>query len=336
MIEAVLRDGSEVLFVGSKSGLEEKLLAVLDIRYEGISTGKLRRYFSWQNFVDAFRVVFGILQAILLVYRFQPDVVFSKGGFVAFPVVIAAWLLRVPVVAHESDLVPGLANRLSLPFVHSLCVTFADTRKTSSKAVVTGSPIRSELLLGNSERGRDWLGAEPDLPVVVIVGGSTGAARLNTVAFDARASLTSVAFVVHVCGAGKLIDEPAGDERYRMFEYISGEWGDVLAAADVVVSRAGANALCELHALAKPNILVPLPTTSSRGDQIDNARYSEQRGLSLVLSEDSLTVETLCQAVQSVLGDLAGWKRRLENQTRFDSVPLIIEQLQLAHENRRT
>ena len=330
VIRQFLNEGSHVVFVGSRSGMEAKLLEGIGIEYHGIITGKLRRYFSWKNFVDALRVPLGVLQAILLVWRIQPDVVFSKGGYVGFPVVVASWVLRIPVVAHESDLSPGLANRLSTPFLTSLCVNFPETESAARRVVATGTPLRSELLEGERDRGLSRLGFTPDVPVACIVGGSLGADSLNQVVREAVPTLIESMQIVHICGAGKLDARLDGLLRYRQHEYIGDGWGDVLAATDLVISRAGANSVCELLAMHKPNLLVPLPDTVSRGDQIENARMAELRGYSRVLADEALNSTTLLDAIREMLAELPTWRKALDHCEIGDGTTLVVNEIKRA------
>ncbi|MCB1686063.1 MAG: UDP-N-acetylglucosamine--N-acetylmuramyl-(pentapeptide) pyrophosphoryl-undecaprenol N-acetylglucosamine transferase, partial [Pseudomonadales bacterium] len=322
-IQALLAEGHRVSFVGSRSGLEAQLLGDLPIAYHGIAAGKLRRYLSFENFLDAFKVLFGILEALVLLKRLKADVVFSKGGFVSFPLVLAAGLWRIPVVAHESDLTPGLANRLALPFVHSLCVNFPDTKpaRFAGRLICTGTPVRQALLNGSPERGRALLGVDAGRRILLVTGGSLGADRLNAVVRAALPQLLPEADVVLVCGPGKL----SGIERtgFHEFEFVSDAWGDLLACADLVVSRAGANTLYELLCLGKPNILVPLSRKASRGDQIENAAYARRQGFSRVLQEEDLAPQPLVALVIDALeethsGRMAGFQPP-------DSVRLICE-----------
>ncbi len=296
--------GARVSFIGSRSGLEARLLAGEDVSYYGIPAGKLRRYLSAENVTDVFRVVAGVWQAYRLLGRLRPDVVFSKGGFVSLPVVLAAWLRRVPVVAHESDFSPGLANRLALPFVRTLCVTFAQTPapRLRGRRVVTGTPLRPALIAGDAARGRALLGAPAGRPVLLVTGGSLGADVLNRAVDEALRRLLERFVVVHVRGPGKRAERQAPG--YHPFEYVTDDWGDLLAAADLVVSRAGANTLFELLALGKPNLLVPLSARVSRGDQLENAEYARAEGYSRVLPEERLDAETLVAAVLELQADL--------------------------------
>lgn len=318
--------GVRLSFVGSNSGLEADLLADQPVTYYGIAAGKLRRYLSFENLLDAFRVVGGIYQAYRLLGRIKPQVVFSKGGFVSFPVVLAAWLRRIPVVAHESDLTPGLANRLAMPFVATLCLNFSvtPTGKFRGKVLHTGTPIRPALLNGDPRRGREFLGAG-DERILLVTGGSLGADALNRTVRAALAELTQEFLVVHVCGPGKSVS--VDNPRYLQYEYLTGPWGDVLAAADLVVSRAGANTLFELLALAKPNLLVPLSLRASRGDQLENATYAAGLGYSHVLDEDALTPQSLIAAIAALDADLPQMAERLAGFVVPDSVGLISREL---------
>ena len=332
VIELLQQQGLTVSFVGTKSGLEEQLTIASGVDFYAISAGKLRRYWSWQNVTDVFRILLGIIQALLLVMRLKPDVVFSKGGFVSFPVALAAWLCRVPVVAHESDLTPGLANRLVLPFVKTLCLSFAQTAAVSSAqlgrahVVVTGTPLRHEITSGDASRGRALLGLTPaDKPLLVVTGGSLGADALNAAVRAALPELTQHYVVLHVCGPGKRqAQEMAG---YVQREYIDQGWGDLLAAADVVLSRAGANALFELLSLSKLNILVPLSAAASRGDQIDNARVAADSGYSVVLSEADLTPETLLAALMDLEENHDQYAAALARFEHPQAAPAIVREI---------
>ncbi len=304
--------GWDVHFIGSRSGLETRLLERTPARCHEITCGKLRRYFSFENFVDALRVPVGLVQAWRLLRRIRPRLVFSKGGYVSFPVVAAAWLQRVPVILHESDHSAGLANRMALPFARIVCTNFKDTLKDSHKQVHwTGMPLRRSLFEGNAEAGISLCHAPKDKPMVLVVGGSLGSAKLNQAVRAALFELTRVAHLVHICGEGQMHHSLEDVEGYQQFPYLSEPWGDVLAAADLVVSRAGATMLSELLALGIPSLLVPLGKSASRGEQIDNARYAERQGFARLLSEEALNGVELAQAVIDMLDDLESYKSRL-------------------------
>jgi len=327
LIQAMRDKGVRVSFVGSRSGLEARLLAPLEVEYHGIASGKLRRYLSLANLLDAFRVLAGIWQAYWLLGRLRPGVVFSKGGFVSFPVVLGAWLRRIPVIAHESDLTPGLANRLAMPFVQTLCINFPATPvgRFRGRVVHTGTPLRSVLASGDAAAGRQLLGVAATDRLLLVTGGSLGADALNAALREALPALTPAYVVVHICGPGKLsgIENP----RYRQFEYVTDGWGDMLAAADLVVSRAGANTLYELLALGKPNLLVPLSRRASRGDQIENANYAAGLGYSTVLAEEALNARSLVAAVEALDAQLDAIRARLATFVAPDSVALICAEL---------
>jgi len=327
VIEALLARGVRVSFVGSTSGLEERLLAALAVDYHGIASGKLRRYLSAENVLDAFRVIAGIWQAYWLLGRLQPDAVFSKGGFVSFPVVLAARLRRIPVVAHESDLTPGLANRLAMRFVKTLCINFSATPTGTfrGRVVHAGTPMRAALTDGDAVAGRRLLDVAAGDRVLLVTGGSLGADALNEAVRAALPELCENFVVVHICGPGKLSD--ANVEGYRQFEYVTEGWGDMLAAADLVVSRAGANTLYELLALRKPNLLVPLSRRASRGDQIENAMFAAGLGYSHVLDEEDLNGASLVAAIKALDADLNEVRARLGTFDTPDSVALICDEL---------
>jgi UDP-N-acetylglucosamine--N-acetylmuramyl-(pentapeptide) pyrophosphoryl-undecaprenol N-acetylglucosamine transferase len=335
VIERARAAGARVSFVGSRSGLEARLLAETGVDYYGIAAGKLRRYLSLQNLADVFRVVAGLWQAWRLLGRLRPDVVFSKGGFVSFPVVFAAWLRRIPVVAHESDLTPGLANRLALPFVRTLCVTFAETRvdRFRGHRAVTGTPVRAALLSGDAARGRAALGIGADRPVLLVAGGSLGADAINRAVDGALDRLLESFEVVHVRGPGKRAARTA--RGYHPFEYVSDGWGDLLAAADLVVSRAGANTLYELIALRKPNLLIPLSSRVSRGDQVENAELARARGFSHVLAEQALNPASLVAAVTTLFAARAELQQRLAGFRAPDAVGAIVAELDAAASGQR-
>ncbi len=333
IIERVRREGWSVAYAGSANGIERKLIEKRGLPYHAVATGKLRRYFSWQNFWDLFRIPWGILQAALLCRKIRPSVVFSKGGFVAFPIVVGAWLNRIPVIAHESDLTPGLANRLSFPFAKRICVTFpqcASFFRNRKKVLVTGSPIRADLLTGNAEEGLRLCGFNREKPVILVFGGGLGAAPINRAVRNLLPRILERWQVVHLCGQGK-VDQAFEDRPgYRQFSYLNEELAHVMACAEVVISRAGANSIYELIALQKPHILIPLSKKASRGDQVVNARHFANQGLSRVLDEDSLSEEKLWGALETLDGNKAEIKAKLQDYPLPDSVALIYDEL-LAH-----
>ncbi|MBR2410046.1 MAG: undecaprenyldiphospho-muramoylpentapeptide beta-N-acetylglucosaminyltransferase [Lachnospiraceae bacterium] len=302
LFPAVKEAGYEISYIGSYEGIEKELITGQGVTYYGISSGKLRRYFDPKNFSDPFKVIKGYVQAKKLLKKLNPNIVFSKGGFVSVPVVMAAKSCKIPCIIHESDITPGLANRLAIPSATKVCANFPETLNylPAEKAVLTGSPIRKELFSGNKLKGLDLCGFTANKPVLLVIGGSTGAAAVNAAIRDLLPTLLQQFQVVHLCGKGKTDAAYDGRDGYIQFEYIDKELKDLFAAADVIVSRAGANAICELLALKKPNILIPLSAAASRGDQILNAESFERQGFSYVLKEEDVTNETLLSAVKEV------------------------------------
>lgn len=291
--------GYEVSYMGSYEGIEKRLITDFDIPYYGISTGKFRRYLDVRNLTDPFRVIKGFSQAKKYLKKIKPDIVFSKGGFVSVPVVRAAASLHIPCIIHESDMTPGLANKLCISAARKICCNFPETLAMlpKEKAVLTGSPIREELAKGDKLSALDFCGFTANKPVIMVIGGSLGAASINKAVREALPRLLTDFQVVHICGKDKIDNMLLHVEGYIQFEYIKAELKDLFAMADVVISRAGANSICELLALKKPNLLVPLSTGSSRGDQILNARSFESQGFSMVIDDDYLSPDLLAEKV---------------------------------------
>lgn len=327
LLPALQEAGYEITYMGSYDGIEKRLIGDFDIPYVGISTGKLRRYLDPRNFTDPFRVAKGYLQAKRFLKEYRPDVLFSKGGFVSVPVVRAAASLHIPCIIHESDMTPGLANKLCISAAKKVCCNFPETMKLlpENKAVLTGSPIRAELSRGNKLAGLDMCGFTANTPVIMVIGGSLGAANVNKAVRDALPKLLEDFQVVHLCGKDKLDNLLLNTPGYKQFEYIKAELKDLFAMADVVISRAGANAICELLALKKPNILIPLPAASSRGDQILNAQSFESQGFSIVISEDDLTTELLVDKVHELYFNRQSYTNTMSKSTQLDSIRTILK-----------
>ena len=292
----------DIQYIGSYNGMEKNLIEKQGIPYHGIASGKLRRYFSLQNFTDPFRVLKGFSEANKLIKQLKPDVIFSKGGFVSVPVVIAGKRNRVPVIIHESDMTPGLANKISIPSASKVCCNFPETLKAlpADKAVLTGSPIRQELMTGDKEKARAFCGFKETKPVILIVGGSLGAVAVNDAVRKILPELLKDFQVVHLCGKEKVDNLLLTTPGYVQFEYIQDELKDLFALSDIVISRAGANAICELLALHKPNLLIPLSAKASRGDQILNARSFERQGFSIVIEEEELSDDLLLSSIRKL------------------------------------
>ena len=320
--------GFEIFYIGSKDGIEKQLIENLGIPYYGISSGKLRRYFSWKNFTDPFRVLAGCRQAKKLMKELKPDICFSKGGFVSVPVVRAAAKCKIPVVSHESDMTPGLANRLSMRYATKICCNFPETLpKLGDKGIHTGTPIRRELFTGSKQAGLEFVGFPDDKPVILVVGGSTGAVRVNEAVRKILPELLKEFRVVHLCGKGKTDPAYNGTDGYVQIEYCDKEMKDLFAAADIVISRAGANAICELLALRKPNLLIPLSKEASRGDQILNAESFEKQGFSMVMQEEDITEESLLAAVKELYAKRDSFIDTMMHSHSADATAVIVKLL---------
>lgn len=322
----------DIHYIGSYNGIEKELIEQFGIPYHGISSGKLRRYFSLQNFTDPFRVIKGFGEAKKLIKLLEPDVIFSKGGFVSVPVVMAGKKCKVPTIIHESDMTPGLANKLSIPSATKVCCNFPETvaHLPADKAVLTGSPIRQELLSGDKAKALEFTGLTSDKPVILVIGGSLGAVAVNNAVRSVLPELLKDFQVIHLCGRNKLDASLQGLEGYVQYEYIKDELKDLFALTDIVISRAGANAICELLALHKPNLLIPLSANASRGDQILNARSFERQGFSMVLEEEELTDEALLSAVHHLYDNRAQYKEAMAGSGQQDSIDTIIELIESA------
>ena len=328
LLPALQAAGYEIAYVGSYEGIEKKLIADFNIPYTGISTGKFRRYLDPKNFSDPFRVMKGFVEARNYLKNYQPDVVFSKGGFVSVPVVRAAASLHIPCIIHESDMTPGLANKLSIPSAAKVCCNFPETLKylPAEKAVLTGSPIRQELLSGNAASAVSYCGfAGRNLPVILIIGGSSGSKVVNQAVRSILPSLLDRFSVIHLCGKGNLDESLNGTDGYAQFEYANKELTDMFALADFVISRAGANSICELLALRKPNILIPLSAAASRGDQILNARSFERQGFSMVLEEETLNDELLLGAINNLYKNREQYISAMKASSQQNSIDTIID-----------
>ena len=343
LVPALREAGFDVSYIGSKNGIERELIRNIGIHYYAISSGKLRRYFDLKNFTDPFRVLRGYGEAKRILRFEKPDVIFSKGGFVSVPVVLAAKALHIPAVIHESDMTPGLANRIAAKGASYFCCNFPETLKLlpEGKAVLSGTPIREELFHGSIESGRSFTGLTDDKPVLLIIGGSQGSKAINDAirqsiignsadnADVSNSGLLADFNIIHLCGKGNIDERLSNTKGYLQYEYIGEELPDLFAMADVVISRAGANAICELLALKKPNILIPLPLSQSRGDQILNAKSFEKQGFSYLLEESNETVSTeqLDKAVHDVYTNRDRFIKAMNDSSSSDSIKIIVNLL---------
>lgn len=318
--------GYDIQYIGSYDGIEKKLIEELGIPYHGIASGKLRRYFDLKNFSDPFRVIRGFFQAKKLLKKLKPDIIFSKGGFVTVPVVQAARRRHIPVIIHESDMTPGLANRLAIPAATKVCCNFPETIPylPAGKAVVTGCPIRAELRMGNRLEALKFCGFSANKPVLLIIGGSLGSVAVNQAIRRILPELLKDFQVIHLCGKGNLDPSLNNTSGYVQYEYIKEELAHLFALADVVVSRAGANAICELLELRKPALLIPLPAAASRGDQILNAQSFQKQGFSEVLPEEDITPDLLLSTIKGLYENRQTYITAMEKSDASNAVDTII------------
>lgn len=302
LIEEFQKIGWDISYIGSKNGIEKSLIERESVPFYHIPSGKLRRHFAWKNFSDIFRVLLGIISAWILLGKIKPDIIFSKGGFVAFPVVFAGWSRKIPVIVHEADYSPGLSNKISFPFAKNIFISFLETEKYikyKRKITLTGLPIRSIITKGNKEKALEFLGFSGEKPIITIFGGGLGAKLINDVVYDSLDILLAQYDIAHICGKGKV--KGVLLDGYRQFEYLHDEFADLLAASSLVISRAGANSLFELAELEKPNILIPLSKAASRGEQLQNAIFAAKHDLSLTLPEEDLNKENLLAIIAQAM-----------------------------------
>lgn len=295
LVPKLKEHGFEIKYIGSVDGIEKEIITKENIPYYGISSGKLRRYFSMKNFTDPFKVMKGTMQALRIISKEKPDVIFSKGGFVAVPVVVAASLKKIPVVAHESDMTPGLANKLSAPFCDKLCVTFRESLKyiKDNKGILTGSPIREEILHGDKAEGKKICGFTDEKEILFIMGGSLGSQLINNEIRKNIDKLLKEFNIIHICGKGNIDASLENKKGYKQFEFVREELPHLMKCCDYIISRAGANSIFEFLALKKPTILIPLSRKASRGDQILNSKSFAKEGYSLMIEEEELIDDAL-------------------------------------------
>lgn len=327
LLPSLRKEEFEIHYIGSYNGIERRLIEDAGISYDGISSGKLRRYFDIKNFSDPLRVLKGYGQAKRLMKQYQPDIVFSKGGFVSVPVVLAAKHYKIPVIIHESDMTPGLANKICIPAAQKVCCNFPETLNylPKDKAVLSGSPIREELLTGDRLSGLQYAGLSANRPVILVIGGSLGSVTVNHAVRSILPKLLSQFQVIHICGKGNLDESLIDTSGYVQYEYVDKPLRHLFAAADLIISRAGANSICEILALRKPNILIPLSAAASRGDQILNANSFAKQGFSTVLEEEVLTSDTLYQAVSETYKKRISFVETMEKSTLNNAVETIMD-----------
>ncbi|GHI01148.1 undecaprenyldiphospho-muramoylpentapeptide beta-N-acetylglucosaminyltransferase [Neobacillus kokaensis] len=323
------RNDWNIQYIGSKKGIEKELISKISIPYHAISSGKLRRYIDFENFIDVFRVLKGCLEARKLLKKLKPDLVFSKGGFVSVPVIVAAKSLGIPIFIHESDMTPGLANKISQRFADKIFTSFEETEKffPKNKVRAIGSPIRKEILSGSAEKGRRYLGFSRGKPILTIMGGSLGAKKINEAVRTSLKQLTENYQIVHLCGKNNVDDNLNNIAGYKQFEYVHEELPDILAATEFVITRGGSNAIFEFLALKIPMLIIPLSLQQSRGDQILNAKAFKEKGYSLTLEEENLNSESLVNHITKLSVKSEEIRKKMRASHQGDALQVLVNEI---------
>ncbi|HDN3460777.1 TPA: undecaprenyldiphospho-muramoylpentapeptide beta-N-acetylglucosaminyltransferase [Staphylococcus aureus] len=330
LIPTALSQGYEALYIGSKNGIEREMIEsqLPEIKYYPISSGKLRRYISLENAKDVFKVLKGILDARKVLKKEKPDLLFSKGGFVSVPVVIAAKSLNIPTIIHESDLTPGLANKIALKFAKKIYTTFEETLNylPKEKADFIGATIREDLKNGNAHNGYQLTGFNENKKVLLVMGGSLGSKKLNSIIRENLDALLQQYQVIHLTGKG-LKDAQVKKSGYIQYEFVKEDLTDLLAITDTVISRAGSNAIYEFLTLRIPMLLVPLGLDQSRGDQIDNANHFADKGYAKTIAEEQLTAQILLQELNEmeqertrIINNMKSYEQSYTKEALFDKM----------------
>ncbi|HCZ1043977.1 TPA: undecaprenyldiphospho-muramoylpentapeptide beta-N-acetylglucosaminyltransferase [Staphylococcus aureus] len=330
LIPTALSQGYEALYIGSKNGIEREMIEsqLPEIKYYPISSGKLRRYISLENAKDVFKVLKGILDACKVLKKEKPDLLFSKGGFVSVPVVIAAKSLNIPTIIHESDLTPGLANKIALKFAKKIYTTFEETLNylPKEKADFIGATIREDLKNGNAHNGYQLTGFNENKKVLLVMGGSLGSKKLNSIIRENLDALLQQYQVIHLTGKG-LKDAQVKKSGYIQYEFVKEDLTDLLAITDTVISRAGSNAIYEFLTLRIPMLLVPLGLDQSRGDQIDNANHFADKGYAKAIDEEQLTAQILLQELNEmeqertrIINNMKSYEQSYTKEALFDKM----------------
>lgn len=330
LIPGLVKSGWDIHYIGTENGIEHEIISgIKGITYHSVKSGKLRRYLDLKNLTDPFKVMYGVGQSVNLIRKLKPGIIFSKGGFVSVPVVIGGWVNHVPVIVHESDITPGLANKIATRFAVRVLTTFPETVKyfKSGKAVHTGTPIRRELLEGNADRGRKICGFTSDKPVLLVMGGSLGAAEINRAVRSLLDRLGRRFQIVHICGKNNMDLSLGNRAGYKQFEYVREELPHIMAMTDIVVSRAGANSIYEFLALKIPMLLIPLPLSVSRGDQILNARSFESQGFSATLKQENMSDDKLYESIVNLYSNKGSYVAAMHGKDPSESTKQILKMI---------
>ena len=323
----------DFIWIGSTSGMEKKLIDEAGIEFKGILSGKLRRYFSLKNFVDIFKITLGIVQAFCILLKVHPQIIFSKGGYVSVPPVLAGKLLGIPVITHESDYTPGLATKINANFSKKILLSVEETRKYlkskfREKCVVVGNPVRSQFYSADASRGLAFLGFDTQKPLIFVVGGSQGSGEINQLIYEIRKPLAEKYYIAHQVGAASTIGK-ADVPGYKQYAFIKEEIADVIAAASLVVTRSGAGSLWELSAVGRAALLIPLRGSGTRGDQVKNALYFKEQDAAAVLMDNPIKAKDLLAEIESIVGTERGAQLsvKMAQMAKKDSAAAIAYQI---------
>ncbi|MGM0921366.1 MAG: undecaprenyldiphospho-muramoylpentapeptide beta-N-acetylglucosaminyltransferase [Bacillota bacterium] len=318
----------DVQYIGSKKGIEKELIEKISIPYHGISSGKLRRYLDFENVVDSFRVLKGCMDARKVLRKLKPALVFSKGGFVSVPVIIAARSLKIPVLIHESDMTPGLANKIAQRFATKIFTSFEETLNyfPKDKTAAIGSPIRRGILKGSPYKGTELLGFDRKRPVLTVMGGSLGAKKINETIRAALPQLKDYQ-IIHLCGKGNVDENYTNLKDYKQFEYVFDELPHYLAATEFVITRGGSNSIFEFLALKIPMLIIPLTKNQSRGDQILNGRSFQEKGYAMMLEEENLSVDTLVIHLADLKRRRDAMKEKMTSLEKKDAIGVLVREI---------
>ncbi|MCK5413683.1 MAG: undecaprenyldiphospho-muramoylpentapeptide beta-N-acetylglucosaminyltransferase [Candidatus Pacebacteria bacterium] len=318
---------SEYLFIGPKSDFNNSI-SDIGMKIKIIQAGKLRRYFSFENFTDIFKIVIGTIQSLYFIHKFKPTIVFSKGGFASVPPVVAAWLLKIPILTHESDTIPGLANRIIAKFSKKILVSFYFSKKyfPEKKVILTGNPIREEILQGNKNSARKFFNLNENIPTILVFGGSQGAKKINSVIVKSLPKILEKFQIIHLCGKRnyeelKIKTEKMklkNNSRYRIYPFLSNELKDAFALYDVIISRAGASSLFEIIALEKPSIIIPLPS-SANNHQAENAKFFQDRNMIINIKEKDFKKEIFTEKLFELFEENNLRKNMIEKMHEYNN-----------------
>ncbi len=294
---AIQAQGWNLEWIGTYNGLEKDIVTKEKIPFHAVSSGKFRRYFSLQNIIDPFFILIGFFQSLSLLSKLQADLVMSAGGFVSVPVVFAAWSLRIPVIIHQQDIKPGLANRLMSVFASVITVTFEKSlHDYKQKAVWIGNPVRPEFIKALNSTIEE----QSSLPKLLILGGGTGAKALNELVYVSLSELTQHFVLVHITGEKVFTDTKINDHNYQSHTFLQvEEMAQAMKQATVVVTRAGLGTLTELSFLSKPTIIIPMPNSH----QEDNAKYFQEKNAAVVISQHLCTSQQFIDTVMNLTQD---------------------------------